>query len=403
MITGEFPQMAGVGLWRFAPGAEHLHAGSLPYRTPREVISLHLGYPDPRTFPASDLGDVLSAVLKEDDRLSLQYCEEKGDLRLRSELATWHRVARGAITEENVLITQGTTEALELLSNLFLTAGDVVVMEAPTYLWAIRSFRLREAELIGIPTDNDGIRLSPLYERLQELISCQRRPKFLYVMTDFQNPSGHSMPLERRKDLLRMAHELRVPIIEDTPYLDLRYEGQPLPTLFDLDEHNVVIQARSFSKIIGPGTRLGWVVGERTVIDRLATVKQTGSCTLLSRAVAAYIREAAYRSCIENARVIYRRKRDSVQEALRALLPEAVHWESPSGGFYVWLSLPNEIDVERLYQQAAARGVLFLKGQDCFCDQTRSNSIRLSFSFETEERIVRGVALLADLLGSTRH
>ena len=190
--------------------------------------------------------------LRDDDRLSLQYCEEKGYSRLRSELATLHRGAREEITEENVMITQGTTEALELLANLFLRSGDVVLMEAPTYLWAIRSFRQGEAELIGIQTDNGGIKLSA-HECLQRLTSCQRRPKFLYIMSDFQNPAGRSMPLDRRRDLLKMADEFRVPIIEDTPYLDLRYEGQVLPTLFDLDEGNIVIQVRSFSKTIGPG------------------------------------------------------------------------------------------------------------------------------------------------------
>jgi 2-aminoadipate transaminase len=383
---------------RLRVSAEAIHAAKLTYRTPSDAISLHLGYPDPKAFPARELAQATTAILNEQSVTGLQYCEEQGDAVLRRAIANTYTSDRKPVTERNIIITQGTTDALEILPQLFLSPNDVVLMEAPTYLWAIRSFQLRHIKMIGIPTDDEGVCTDQLRQRLVELSAKQTTPKFFYVMPDFQNPSGHSMSLARRNDLLSIAREFGLLIIEDSPYLELRYEESRVPTLFELDSHGLVLLAGSFSKTIAPGIRLGWIVGERELIGRLVRMKQTGACTLLSRVVASYIQTPAYESNLNLSRNIYHKKCNSMADCLLRYCPEDVVWKKPQGGFYYWLHVPNRIDVRDIAEIAASRGLLFLNGSDFFCDKTRSNAMRLSFSYESEEGISRGVSILGDLL-----
>jgi len=382
--------------------AEAIHAAKLTYRTPSDAISLHLGYPDPKAFPAKELTKATTTILNEHSAIGLQYCEEQGDAVLRRAIANTYTSSQRPITERNILITQGTTDALEILPQLLLSPNDVVLMEAPTYLWAIRSFQLRHIKTIGIPTDEEGVCTDQLRQRLVELSAKQATPKFFYVMPDFQNPSGHSMSLARRNDLLSIAREFELLIIEDNPYLELRYEGSRLPTLFELDSHGLVVLAGSFSKTIAPGIRLGWIVGQPEFIGRLVRMKQTGACTLLSRVVASYIQSPAYESNLNLLRNIYQQKCNSMADGLLKYCPEDVVWKKPRGGFYYWLRVPGRINVKEIAEIAASRGLLFLNGSDFFCDRTQSNAMRLSFSYESEEGISRGVSILGDLLKKTK-
>ena len=386
--------------FRLAVDVEDMHAAALPYCTPSEAISLHLGYPDPRAFPAAELAEATGAVLSQSSQRALQYCEERGDAVLRGAIADMYARLPKTITPDNVIITQGTTDALEILPQLLISPHDVVLMEAPTYLWAIRSFRFRHAGMVGIPSDEGGIRTDLLRDRLAGLYANGVSPKFIYVMPDFQNPSGHCMPLVRRRELLAVAEEFNLLVVEDNPYLELRYEGDRLPTLFELDDKGLVVLAGSFSKSVGPGIRLGWVVGPEEFIEKLARMKQTGACTLLSRAVALYINTPAYAENLERARSIYKRKCNLMAFCLEESCPDDIGWKKPQGGFYFWLRLPPRVNVQGLLDQAASRNLLFLNGRDFFCDETQWKSLRLSFSYEPEEKISAGISLLGKLLRS---
>lgn len=384
--------------FRLAIGVEDMHAAALPYCTPSEAISLHLGYPDPRAFPAAEIAKATGAVLSQSPESALQYCGERGDAVLRGVIADMYACLPKTVTPDNVIITQGTTDALEILPQLLISPNDVVLMEAPTYLWAIRSFNFRQAGMIGIPSDEGGICIDLLRERLVGLCRNGVSPKFIYVMPDFQNPSGHCMPLVRRRELLAVAEEFNLLVVEDNPYLELRYEGERLPTLFELDEKGLVVLAGSFSKSVGPGIRLGWVVGPEDFIEKLVRLKQTGACTLLSRAVALYIDTPAYAEHLERARSLYKRKCDHMAFCLEESCPDDIGWKKPQGGFYFWLRLPPRVNVQWLLDEAASRNLLFLNGRDFFCDETQWKSLRLSFSYESEEKISAGISLLGELL-----
>jgi 2-aminoadipate transaminase len=386
--------------FRLAVDVENMHAVALPYCTPSEAISLHLGYPDPRAFPAAEIAEATRAVLRQSPEEALQYCEERGDAVLRGVIAGTYARLPKTVTPDDIIITQGTTDALEILAQLLISPDDVVLMEAPTYLWAIRSFRFRQARMISIPSDDGGIRIDLLRERLAELGRNGVSPKFIYVMPDFQNPSGHCMPLVRRWELLAVAEEFNLLVVEDNPYLELRYEGERLPTLFELDEKGLVVLAGSFSKSVGPGIRLGWVVGPEEFIGKLVRMKQTGACTLLSRAVALYVDTPAYAGKLELARSIYKRKCDHMAFCLEESCPDDIGWKKPQGGFYFWLRLPTRVNVQWLFDAATSRNLLFLNGRDFFCDETQWKSLRLSFSYESEEKISAGISLLGELLRS---
>lgn len=374
------------------------HASTLPYYTPDNCISMHLGYPDREAFPISELKSSLNKVLTSDEKDSLQYCEEEGHRALRSILARYYDHCPNSLSVEDILITQGTSDALEIVPSLFTMPGDTVLMEAPTYLWAIRVFQLRGIKMVGVRTDEHGLRTDELKSCLAYLKKKRVFPKFLYVMPDFQNPGGFSMTLERRRSLIELAHDNDLLIVEDNPYQDLYYSSQRTPSLFELDSRDVVLQLNSFSKTISPGVRLDWTVGPSRVIRELARMRQTGACTLLSYAVRDFLSSTGYAHHLERTRALYKRKSDAMNEALSDSCPKEVQWVKPNGGFYFWLMLPHYVDIDELYEAAARDGILFLKGRDFFCDSTKWNGLRLSISCENEERLVEGATKLGSIL-----
>ncbi len=376
--------------------ARREHAAYLPQVTPRDSICLHLGYPDPKAFPIDGLRAATEAVFRDEACAALQYCEEPGDLGLRDTLA-----ARSRLRRENMLVTQGTTEAIEIVIRLLLRPGDVVVMEAPAYLWAIRVFKYAGARLIGVPVDRDGMRTDLLEAALCDVRASGGRVKFIYTVPDNQNPSGATMSLDRRRELLRVAAACGVFVLEDNPYHDLQYIQAELPTLRQLDEAGTVISARSFSKVLGPGVRLGWIEAHEDVMPDLVRMKQTGSCTIVSRIVDRFMKAGAYEPAISSVRRIYAEKHAAMSDALSRFMPSGVSWDVPVGGFYFWLHLPATVDIERLFRECAEAGLLFLKGDDFFCDTVLEPALRLSLSFESPARITEGVRRLGAQLA--RH
>lgn len=395
-IVGRDLQAIVSGL--MCPTLRGTHASYLPQVTPPNMICLHLGYPDPATFPVQGIVEATRAALTAEGPAPLQYCEEPGDPGLRTTIAGWHTARGRAIDAGSVIITHGTTDALELVLKLLVEPGDVVLMESPTYLWAIRVLKYAGARMVGISMDHQGIDPDALTRALEETQARSDRVKFLYSIPDFQNPSGICMSVERRKQVVDIAAQFGILVIEDNPYFDLRYSGPHRPTLFDVDDTGVVLSARTFSKTIGPGIRLGWVAGHKEAIRALVRTKQTGSCTVTSRIVDWFIRSGDYDRTVERTTSMYRVKHDVMQDALVRFCPSEVCWHQPSGGFYFWLTIPERVDVDRLFEQCCDQGVLFLKGRDFFCDQTRHNALRLSLSYESPERIATGVKTLCQIL-----
>ncbi|MBN1639579.1 MAG: PLP-dependent aminotransferase family protein [Ignavibacteriales bacterium] len=382
----------------FNKDIDNIHALTLPQIIPSNAISLHLGYPDPKAFPLNDL--LLSAhnAIKKEGRSCLQYCEEIGEENLRETISQTFYSSKNNITKENIIITQGTTESLEILLKLLIADGDIIILEAPSYLWAIRVFKMANANLISIPIDNSGIDVNKVEIYLKELRSTRKIVKFIYTIPDFQNPSGCILSLNRRKELIEIAYKYNALIIEDSAYVDLRYFGDSIPTLFDLDNKNIVIQARTFSKTIAPGIRLGWLAGPVDIIKSLTKMKQTGSCTLVSFIVNDYIKSINYEKNVNLMKQIYRNKCKSIIKSMKKYLPKEITWISPLGGFYTWLKLPSKYDIDRIYNLASLNGLLFLKGSDFYCNFIINSEIRLSFSYESANRIEKGIFILSNLL-----
>jgi 2-aminoadipate transaminase len=377
---------------------KHVHASDIHYLNASDkfLISFHLGIPDPATFPITDVERATKTMLREKGKESLQYGEVRGDPSLREDIVSMYRNKNVEIQAGNVLITYGISEALDLVSQLFIEPKDVVVTEYPTYLWAIRSFRFCAARIIGVPMDDGGIRTDLVDETLRGLKRKGKRAKFVYVIPDFHNPTGVCLTLKRRKELLRVAEKHSTPILEDGAYTSLRFEGDNIPSLFSLDDNNLVLNAGTFSKTISAGLRLGWIVGPEEIINKLSQLKATGTSLFVSKIVSTYIRSRLFEPHVKKIVTFYRGKRDAMLTTLKTLSTR-FSWTTPMGGFYVWLKLPKEISEDEFTSRALNRGIIVLQGSRFCPDGKDSNQIRLSYSFESIENIKKGIGSLAEI------
>jgi len=299
-----------------------------------------------------------------------------------------------------VLVVSGSQQGLDLVARVFIDPGDVVVVEEPTYIGALQSFRVAGAKIIGIPVDEDGMRTDILASILE-----RERPKLIYTLPTYQNPSGAVMSVERRRHLLELASRWHVPILEDDPYSELRYEGEPLPSLKALDDNDLVLYQSTFSKVLFPGLRIGYLVVPPVVLRQLALAKQgvdlhanTFSQHLLER----FVRDGHFAAHIENSKPVYRRRRDRMVAALRRDPSIGLDFDVPKGGFYIWCRLPEGVEQSALLANAAARGVVFLPGRACYPTEPTENCIRLNFSHASEDSIEVGIERFLEGVRETR-
>jgi len=368
----------------------------------RDVISFGGGVPDPASFPIDELRRIIDEVLEARGSAALQYAPTEGIDELREELARF--VGRRGIRAgpENVLVTSGSQEALELLARVFVDPGDVVVTENPTYLGAIQAFSVYEPSLVGVPMDEGGVRVDLLEERLRKLASSGARAKLCYVIPTCQNPTGRTAGLERRKALLELAEEHDLLIIEDDPYSYFYFEGPEPPPLKALDKEGRVIYVSTISKVLAPGLRIGWVVAEEEVVEKLAIAKQ--GVTLQSPTLGMHVLlEALRRGLVDRQlprlRQIYRVRRDAMLSALEEHMPSGVSWTRPCGGMFVWLEAPPRVDMDALLPVAlSVHKVAYVPGSGFHVDGGGRNTARLSFSYPPLEKIREGVARLAKLI-----
>jgi 2-aminoadipate transaminase len=361
-----------------------------------DVISFAGGFPDPETFPRERVAALLQEFAATGESAAFQYAPTRGLAGALGTLADRLERQQGTRpADDELLITSGGIEALELIGKSFLDPGDVAVVEAPTYLGAIQSFRSFEAELVPVSVDENGLDVAALEQRLAGGL----RPKLLYTIPDHQNPAGISLAADRRPTLVELARFYGFLVVEDVAYRELSFDGDSLASLWSLGT-DIVVQVGTTSKTLFPGVRLGWAAGPAGVVDRLVEAKQvTDQCAgaLGQRLFEEADRRGWIDEQVARSRALYRRKCERMLAALQRAMPDSARWTTPRGGFFSWLTLPG-VDAVELAERAAERGVAVVPGMLFFPDRRGAETVRLSFSLVDEERIDDGIERLGSLL-----
>ena len=362
------------------------------------LISFAGGLPAPVTFPVEELKEITAEILDTDSTSALQYSTTEGDPLLRK-LLTERYVKSGLnITVDNLVITSSSQQALDLLPKVLINPGDKVIVGLPSYLGGLSSFHNYGAKMIGVEFDDHGMRSDKLEEELEILRKVDEKPKFIYIIPDFQNPAGITMPESRRKEIIAIAEKYDVLIVEDSPYRELRFEGEHQRTIHQLANNGKVILLGTFSKIFVPGFRIGWIIGDELIIDKLVMSKQsTDLCTssFVQKIAAKYMEKGYFEKNLIKIIDLYKGKKDVMMEAFETYLPEGVTWTNPDGGLFLFVTLPEHMDAEDLFKVAVENDVAFVIGSAFHCDESGKNTMRMNFSFASKEEITEGVERLA--------
>jgi 2-aminoadipate transaminase len=362
-----------------------------------DLISFAGGFPDPLTFPRERASALLAEFAAAGESAAFQYAPTRGLAGPLDAIAGRLETLQGRRpADDELVITSGAIEALELVGKSFLDRGDLVVVEGPTYLGAIMAFRSFEAELVAVPLDEQGLEVDELQRRLAEGL----RPKLVYTIPDHQNPAGVSLSRERRELLVELARRYGFLVVEDVAYRELGFGDEPEPSLWSLAP-DVVLQAGTTSKTLFPGVRLGWAVGPADVSAQLVSAKQnTDQCAgaLGQRLFEEYVRRGWIDEQLVQSRSLYRRKCERMLSALERYMPAGTRWTSPKGGFFSWLTLPDDEDAGEVAKRAVERGVAIVPGSLFFADDRGGNNVRLSFSLVDEAEIDDGIERLASLV-----
>jgi len=365
------------------------------------VISFGGGLPDAALFPVKDITEITAEVLKEKGYLALQYGPTAGEPEFIEALIQHQADFGETVSPEQICVTSSSQQGIDLLTLLFLDVDSPVVMELPSYLGSIQAFRRAGADMRGVPMDDDGMRIDHLEAVLNALESQGKQARLIYTIPDFQNPAGVSMSVERRRQLLKVARDRHIPVVEDSPYRELVFKGEPLPSLWTLADGEGVIGMKTFSKMLFPGMRMGWLQGEAELITKLAMVKQSVDlCTpsFTQLILSAFIRRGLMRKGIDAARECYRPKLEAMLESLAAHMPEGVSWSTPRGGMFLWVRLPEQVDAKAIFPKAVENNVAYVIGRAFHCDGKGHNSLRLNYSFPSVEQIREGIRRLAEVI-----
>jgi 2-aminoadipate transaminase len=360
-----------------------------------EVISLAGGLPDTSTFPAEDFAALMTRVAVDSSAAALQYGPTEGMDAVKDCIVQVMAAEGMDVERDELLVTTGGQQVIDLVCKTLLDPGDVVIAEAPTYPGAVPVFTAYQADVVQIELDDEGMRVDVMEAELDRLEAAGRVPKFIYTVPSFQNPGGVTLSLERRRRLVELAARREILVLEDNPYGLLRYEGEPQPTLYELDGGEYVIYLGTFSKILSPGLRLGWTAAPRPVLEKLQLGKGgTDLCTstLTQHFVAAYFAERDWRAYLRSLVELYRRRRDVMLEALEEHFPGEATWTRPEGGLFLWATLPAYIDTTDLLARALREeNVAFVPGRAAYVDGRGGSSMRLNFSGVGDDEIREGV------------
>ena len=365
---------------------------------PPDIISLAYGMPDPALFPAAGLSAAAEEALRDPARyaVALQYGNVGGNPLLLAELGRKLEAEEGRPVEAGSLVmTNGSSQAIALVVQALASPGDVCLCEAPTFLGTIHHIRFQGVRAVPVSLDGEGLDVEGLEREVRRLEAAGTPPRFIYTIPTFNNPAGVTMSLSRRRALLDIAARHGVPVIEDDAYRDLRFEGEPVPTLHALDREGLVMRLGTFSKIVAPGVRLGFVLADPAVIERVLAFKAEGSTNgFASMVVGTFMRGGGLAAHIETLRAAYRARRDAMYEALVREMPAGVTWTRTEGGFFLWLTLPSRADMTKVNARAAEERVVALAGTECFPDGRGTHNLRLSFSLQPPDRIAEGIRRL---------
>ena len=360
------------------------------------IYSFAGGYPSAETFPMEEIRQTMSEVIDKYAGKAFQYGATQGVPELRAAVA-----ARYGVTVDRVQITSSSQQGIDVCTRILVNPGDVILTSNPSYLGAIQSFCSYRADIRGIAHNNDLESFRQSYEgEISRVKKAGKSVKFLYLIPDFQNPSGESLTLEERKMMVSLAQEHDFLIVEDSPYRELRYEGEHVPTMYSLDPDRV-IHLGSFSKIFAPGFRLGWAIANPEILDKIYVCKQSlDLCPpIFDQYVAAeFLSSGRLDANLKKSIALYKGKRDLLLSLLEEHMPESVHWTHPEGGLFLFLTMPESFDAVKFYDKALDAGVAYVAGEFFHPDRSGKNTMRLNFSFMSPDRITEGVRLLSKLL-----
>lgn len=362
-----------------------------------EIISFAGGLPAPELFPVAEMMEASRKVLSESGEEAMQYSTTEGYFPLRKKIAD--RLVKQGVpaTADAILITSGSQQGLDFSGKVFIDPGDYILCESPSYLGAINAFKAYECEFQEIETDSEGMVMSDL----ERVLESNDRVKMIYVIPDFQNPSGRTWSLSRRQKLIELANRYNKVIIEDNPYGELRYDGVNVPSIKSLDTEERVVYLGTFSKTFSPGLRIGWVLAGDLLLNKYIMVKQGAdlqSSTISQRELDCYMELYCLDTHVEKIKALYRKRRDLMIETMKANFPASAKFETPQGGLFVWVELPKNIDTTALLEKAIDKKVAYVPGASFFPGGGIFNTMRMNFSNMPEERIVEGVERLGALL-----
>jgi 2-aminoadipate transaminase len=366
-----------------------------------EIISFAGGLPNPNSFPIKDLEGIIDHVMEVHGKTALQYGTTQGLTELRELLAERAHKDGINISEEDVSIFSGSQQALDTVGKVFLNPGDTAICGLPTYLGGINAFRSYEANLQGIPLDSDGLRVDILEEKIKEMLKEDITPKFIYVVPTFQNPAGVIMPEARRKELINIANEYDLVIVEDDPYGKLRFDTPHIKPIKSYDDEGRVIYMSTFSKILAPGFRLAWTIASPELTRKMVICKQAlDLCTnTFTQFIAAeFMKRGSMDLHIMKICELYKPKRDIMMDSMEKYFPEGYTCNKPKGGMFAWVTLPEGIDTEIMFLDAIKEKVAYVHGKAFHVDGGGGRSMRLNFSYSSNEQIVEGMKRLGTVI-----
>lgn len=386
----------------FAERMEHVKASDirelLKLTDKPGMISFAGGLPAPELFPVDKLKEISVKVLESSGMEALQYAATEGFTPLRKKIAArMNGSYQTRLTENNILITCGSQQGLDFTGKVFLNEGDVVLCESPTYLGAINAFNVYRPNMLEVPTDNDGMQM----EQLENILNTVKNIKLIYTIPDFQNPSGRSWSLERRLSFMKLIQGRNIPVLEDAPYNELRFDGEMIPPLKSFDQEGSIIYLGTFSKIFCPGMRIGWVAAEERILEKYILVKQGAdlhSSNITQRNIDMYMDMYDLDEDIVKIRSVYRSRRDAMHNAIMAEFPAETKFTHPEGGLFTWVELDGKINTRDLLVESLENNVAFVPGESFFPNGGGKNTMRLNYSNMPEDKIAEGIKTLAAII-----
>jgi 2-aminoadipate transaminase len=365
------------------------------------MISFAGGLPAPETFPVDDLKEIVLEVLEKQGAEGLQYGTTEGDPTLRKVLVERHNHQGLKIGIENLIITTGSQQALDLIARILIDPGDYVICGLPSYLGGLNAFSVYGAKLKGITLDENGMKPDELEETIIHLKELGKKIKFIYVIPDFQNPAGITIPESRREKIIDIADKYDLLIVEDSPYREVRFAGEAQKMMCELDSTGRVLTLCTFSKILSPGFRVGWVIGNPEILDKIVMAKQTADlCTssFVQKIISRYIEKGLLEKNLEKTIALYSERRNHMILCLMKYMPENVKWTEPQGGLFLFVTLPVHMDSDTIFKKAIDKNVAFVPGSSFFCNDSGRNTMRLNFSFSNPANIEEGIKRLASVI-----